>query len=170
MISMLLFPVSIVTMPTEKPNFSSADTIVPDIINLIIDKSDIITGDDVKQLFMNILHDDDIAFLKMDSEYYKASYSEYKRFLYDTSEWSQKSKYVPIFNDCDDYSFKIYGLFCQNGWSGLPVGIIIWSNPRHADPFFIDDNMDIWIIEDYNNITEISDYLEPDYRISIVII
>lgn len=174
MIVMLMFPLLTVRIPME-PDFSSAKIDVPDIINLDLDnKEDKILHDEIEDIFMKSLiyneeEDEEIAFLIMDKYYYKASYDEYMRLL-NNNKWTYRGSYVDCFNDCDDYAFKIYGLFCQDGWSGLPTGIIIWDKPKHAEAFFIDEDLTIWIVVGYNNIEKLSDYQEDYYRAKIIII
>lgn len=174
MIVMLMFPIITVTLPID-PDFTTAEISIPDIVNLDIDRNeDKISSDDIEDIFMKTLiyneeEDDEIAFLIMDLYYYKASYDKYMRLLHNNI-WTHRGSYLKTFNDCDDYAFKIYGLFCQDAWSGLPTGVIIWSEPKHAESFFIDSDLTVWIVNGYNDFEKLSDYQEDDYRASIIII
>lgn len=160
----------ILDVPIERPDFSSAGISIPDIINLNIDESGLITCNDIEDAFLDALYNsNDTILLAMDLYYYKASYRDYERFLY-LNTWAHKGEFMSSFNDCDDYSFKIYGMFCQDNWSGLPVGVIIWTNPKHADPFFIDEDMNIWIIKNYDDVIPLSKYQQPDYEAKIIIV
>lgn len=174
MVVMLIFPMIIVTIPMD-PDFSSIGITIPDVINLDIDnKEDKILDKDIEDIFMKTLiyeddEDDEIAFLIMDTYYYKASLDKYMRLLKD-NKWTHRGSYVNSFNDCDDYAFKIYGLFCQDEWSGLPTGVIIWKKPRHAEAFFIDEDLAIWIVNGYNDVELLSNYQKDFYRVNIIII
>ena len=173
MLSILIFPIMIITIPTEKPNFSKVDINIPNIIDLNVDKHDIVEFDDIEQSIMNVLNKnndkDNTLFLMLDKYYYKANYSDFERFLY-INVWTHRGDYILSFNDCDDYSFKIYGMFCQDDWSGLPVGVILWSTPKHADPFFVDETMTPYVIVDYNKIVPLLEYQKSDYKVNIIII
>ena len=68
-----------------------------------------------------------------------------------------RDTYIDDISDCDDYSFKVLGIFSSGNLSGLPVGILIWSIPPHAEPFFIDNQDTIWIILSKNQICKVSE-------------
>jgi hypothetical protein len=82
-----------------------------------------------------------------DNEYKTAPLGEYKRFL--SASQVDKHKYVSEYFDCDDFSYALMGEFSIPKWSALAFGIV-WTETttgNHALNFFIDNNLDVWLIE-----------------------
>jgi len=58
---------------------------------------------------------------------------------------TDKRKYVPIWYDCDDFSFRLMGQFHRGNWACLAIGIA-WSS-THAYNIFIDSLGTVYVIE-----------------------
>lgn len=80
--------------------------------------------------------------LLADEKYKLTDVASMKRFL--ELDDTDKPKYVPIWFDCDDFSFRLMGQFHTGKWASLAFGIA-WSN-THAFNIFFDGNK-FWIIE-----------------------
>jgi len=82
-----------------------------------------------------------------DREYKIAPFSEYVRFLkYDDTD---ELIYTSEFFDCDDFSVRLHGNITIPHWSALAFGELWVKKPTggHAVNIFVDDEMEIWIVE-----------------------
>jgi len=90
----------------------------PDIIG-IIDATDV----------YNILKDSDVKHVFLSDEKYQVTnYPSMARFL--AQDDTDKAKYVPIWHDCDDFSYRLMGQMHRGKWACLAFGIA-WSH-EHA--------------------------------------
>jgi len=99
-----------------------------------------------------------------DSKYKLTSLTEYARFI--SQDDTDKESYISEYLDCDDFSIRLYGQFSIKHWSSLPFGILISNTPMftypHAVNIFVDDNLDVWIVEPQNdNISKLPSNWEP---------
>jgi len=82
-----------------------------------------------------------------DSKYKTITIDELIRFLKDDD--TNEYRYVAEYMDCDNYSFHLMGSIHNVEWGALPFGII-WTtvpNGAHAANCFVDDDMEVWIVE-----------------------
>ena len=82
-----------------------------------------------------------------DTKYKTAPYEEYDRFLqYDDTD---EIIYTSEFFDCDDFSVRLHGNITIPYWSALAFGELWVKKPEggHAVNVFVDNDMEVWIVE-----------------------
>jgi len=94
---------------------------------------------------------DDTAIFLSDEKYRSIPKSEFGKLL--KMDDTDKSKYIPIFYDCDDFSFRLMGQLSIGDEASLPFGIIWVKTPKsaHALNVFIDDKEQVWLVEPQND-------------------
>jgi hypothetical protein len=80
-----------------------------------------------------------------DKDYQLTDYSEYQRFI----EWDKTNmySYIEYYFDCDDFAFTLFGNIHREGWGGLAFGVLMLSEPPHAINFFIDSDLEVYLVE-----------------------
>ncbi|MBE3085890.1 MAG: hypothetical protein IMZ52_10410 [Actinobacteria bacterium] len=87
----------------------------------------------------------------LDTNYTTIDIEQFKNIFFKKDAF-KRDRTVADYSDCDDYAFKVYGLFCLYNLSSLSCGVFIWTDPPHAEPFFIDSKHDVYIIRGSSHI------------------
>ena len=94
---------------------------------------------------------EDTAIFLSDEKYKSIPKNEFGKLL--KLDDTDKSLYVPIYYDCDDFSFRLMGQLSIGDEASLPFGII-WvqtEKTAHALNVFIDDKEQVWLVEPQND-------------------
>ena len=118
----------------------------------------------------NIINYHDLDYIINDSIYETINIKTVENFLSDFSK--NKHPYIKDKNDCDDFSYIMYGNFLE--WKNLldnhypfSFGIIylkyIEENVKHTMNIFIDNKLKIYCIESQNNSIELCNNFNKIY-------
>ena len=108
-----------------------------------------------------------------DEQYQVTTKESIEKFL--ALDETDKVKYVPIWHDCDDFSFRLMGQFHRGKWGCLAIGVT-WSQTHAFNDVVLAilgesvSKAKLYIIEPQTDEVHLADELKEPYRPFVLVI